>query len=163
MKIVFLDIDGVLNHEIWFKDWKEYKKLCGGEVDHEKRRWFDPRCIALINRLTDETSAKIVLSSTWRQGVHINDLKKLLKGIGITGELIGKTPKFYAPDGVGGSLPRGYEIKVWLEKTKKTIESYVILDDDSDMLLEQTNNFIKIDTYCGITYNTIAKAKQILI
>jgi len=162
MKVIFLDIDGVLNHEIWFKGWKEYKELCGGIVDHEKRRWFDPRCVALVNRLTDETNAKIVLSSTWRQGVPVNDLKELLKGVGITGELIDKTPKIYPPAGIGGSLPRGFEIQTWLKKTKETIESYVILDDDSDMLLEQSSNFIKIDTYCGITYNTVTRAKEIL-
>lgn len=36
---------------------------------------------------------------------------------------------------------------------------YVIFDDDSDMLLWQKDNFIKIDDYCGLTPSAIYKAE----
>lgn len=160
MKVIFLDIDGVLNHELWFKNWIKYKKENINTIEKE-RRWFDPRCIELLNRLVRETNAKIVISSSWRLGSSLEDLTNKLKSVGLVADIIAKTPKLEF-ERVGKTVPRGNEIAYWMEFTKNKIESYVILDDDSDMLLSQANNFIKIDTYCGITHNTVNKAKLIL-
>lgn len=39
---------------------------------------------------------------------------------------------------------------------------YVILDDDSDMLYWQRNNFILIDRFVGLTMGNVFQAKKIL-
>jgi len=67
---------------------------------------------------------------------------------------------------------RGHEIKYWLDNTNDNIESYVILDDDDDMLDSQLNNFVKtsdnidhidcIDIGYGLTKLCAKKAIQIL-
>lgn len=59
MKIIFLDIDGVLNSEVYYRI-----------VDRSKKDWsrFDPKAVELIKKLLNEFSAKIVISSTWRFG-----------------------------------------------------------------------------------------------
>jgi hypothetical protein len=169
MKIIFLDIDGVLNNELWFKKGKE--KGSGTTGDYEKSM-FDPKCIEQLNWLTDETQAKIVVSSSWRTGRSLKQLIKLFNDVGITGEVIGKTPllNFKVHEGVeyNYSVPRGCEIKAWLELNKDKINNkmskirYVILDDDSDMLYWQRRNYFRIDPYCGLTNNVAYRAIMFL-
>ncbi len=67
MKIIFLDIDGVLNHMYWLK------KMKGVEGD---KKFFDPDCVRRLNTITDKTGAKIVLSSSWRIGKTKEQLKE---------------------------------------------------------------------------------------
>lgn len=172
-KFAFVDVDGVLNHEIWFTS-DECKKVSKERIDkddkNDYRRWFDPRCVELLNHLTDKTGAKIVVSSSWRGGRTVEELKKLFSDVGITGDVIDKTPKlnFKGLEGYNYSVPRGCEIKAWLETNKNILgdklskANYVILDDDSDMLLWQREKFLHVDSYCGLTYNVIDKAVQIL-
>lgn len=71
MKIVFLDIDGVLNSKPFFD-----RELPGGSgtglqlgVDWSLR--FDPKCVALLQRILDETGAVVVISSAWRNDTNI--------------------------------------------------------------------------------------------
>ena len=65
---------------------------------------------------------------------------------------------------------RGLEIKVWLDlNVRKTPTgfnnnqyTYCILDDDSDMLLEQKDNFVKTATWCGLTEHCAGEVITIL-
>lgn len=56
MKVIFLDIDGVLNSRTYDRkrNWNE-------QTDIDETR------LPLIKEIVDATDAKIVLSSTWRQ------------------------------------------------------------------------------------------------
>ena len=62
MKIIFLDIDGVLNHDQWYVS-KEYQAIYQNE-DNELD--IDPKCAERINKICEQTDAKIVISSDWR-------------------------------------------------------------------------------------------------
>lgn len=167
MKIIFLDIDGVLNHQLWFAARKNEKVET--DLDYD-RSMIDPQKVELLNDLIDETKAKVVISSSWRKTHTKEQLQSLLESKGFTGEVIGLTPclKFTGLEGYGYSVPRGAEIKAWLEINKSTLLDkmskvpYVILDDDSDMLFSQRENFFWVDSYCGLTSNTIYKAKRFL-
>jgi hypothetical protein len=64
VKILFLDIDGVLNGH----DWNDEAKSCN----------IRPECVAHLNRVIRETGCKIVLSSAWRYIVLGGDMT--LKG-----------------------------------------------------------------------------------
>ena len=57
MKLIFLDIDGVLNNQLWLtSDFRNHlPKLINGE--RNTKRWFDPRCVKLLNILTDKTGS----------------------------------------------------------------------------------------------------------
>ena len=72
-------------------------------------------------------------------------------------------------------IPRGVEIKQWIDtnihsdnmknwKRKKlgVDYNYVILDDDSDMLLEQKDNFVRTTSEIGLTDDDVKKAILIL-
>ena len=175
MKLIFLDIDGVLNHELFYKSGsrEERFKLANEEKDLPYGcSNIDPEKVSLLNTLIKETGAKVVVSSSWRTGRSVEDLQAVLDWNGFQGEVIGKTIRlgFKTPKDVdyNYSVPRGCEIKAWLEMNKSILNAkiskvrYVILDDDTDFLWWQRNNFIHVDSYCGITYNTIHKAKHIL-
>ncbi|WAI83239.1 MULTISPECIES: HAD domain-containing protein [Achromobacter] len=150
MKVLFLDIDGVLNSfrsAVAFGGypWPKDKNM---EGDWEK---FDQVAVKLMARLVAETEAHVVLSSTWRIGMDQERITELASFLG------------YAISSATPQLPgcRGLEIERWLTE-HPGVEKYVIIDDDSDMLPEQMANFIKVDGTIGLTYQNYKDAKQLL-
>ena len=141
---VFLDVDGVLNTEA---DWAR------------KVYSLDSKCVdsfcKLLNSLNEP---KVVLSSTWRNGiardgttaVHIDDLIKALKPSGI--KSLDKTG--IAPDG-----SRTKEIEHYLRR--HTEDSYIILDDDPE-LFEQRENTPHLYLTSSKTELTDMDVKRIL-
>jgi len=181
MKIIFLDIDGVLNHQKWYTFRHEYMDMKVVSDQYPKYE-FDPGSVECLNWITDATGAKIVVSSTWRRGRTIEELQELLKSVGVTGEVIGKTPSLGTPtrydgDGdVGYTIPRGCEIDYWLKQNKfqrinwsievqkdfdkkSQVSNYIILDDDSDMLYNQREHFFKTPQLTGLDTEI---AKQVI-
>jgi hypothetical protein len=160
MKIIFLDIDGVMNCENAYRsgecryvEWTNHR----GDKDHHQA--FCSWSKELLNKLIDETNAKIVISSTWRSS-GIEFMKSVWELEGMHGEIIGLTPNFRGEVN-GYTIPRGCEIDKWLgdngfshinwdkdtqqEYINKTgIENYIIIDDDSDMLYGQRNHFVHV-------------------
>src|SRR5574337_986091 len=90
MKIVFLDFDGVINNGPFFKDKPYIISLKDVKTGFES--FFDPKNIESFNKIIGATNAKIVISSAWRNILDFPSLKQLLENIGITGEIIDKTP-----------------------------------------------------------------------
>ena len=124
MKVIFLDIDGVLN--LYYGGRDEYGAI------------FHPHLVDNLRLLIEKTGAKIVISSTWRfSGLTI--MKEMWEKRELPGEVIGITPNFMVH--YKTTLCRGKEIDAYLEKNKD-IERYVILDDDSDMEPHQMDNFV---------------------
>lgn len=127
-RIVFLDFDGVLvNHKSW-------------HVRSNGHATGDPSCVEALNRITAKTGAEIVVSSTWRLGTPVAELRGILKSWGVEASVIGATPcliRDIRRNGVelAAAEPRGKEIQKWLDEhgQRWEIESFVILDDDSDM------------------------------
>jgi len=170
MKIIFLDIDGVLNHQIWFEKQCESKKQIDTEEQYEASM-IDPKSVELLNKIIADTNAKVVISSSWRKTHTAEEIQALLDSKGFKGEIIGLTPVLYFTGlkDYNYSVPRGNEIKAWLETNKGILGDkiskikYVIFDDDSDMLLWQRANFFWVDPYCGLTPNIIYKARRFLL
>jgi len=131
---------------------------------------IDESRVELLNELIEKTKAKVVISSNWRKTRTVKELQKLLECKGFKGEIIGLTPclQFVGLENYDYSVPRGNEIKAWLETNKGILNnkiskvSYVIFDDDSDMLLWQREHFFWVDPYCGLTPNIIYKAIRFL-
>jgi len=159
MKIIFLDIDGVLNCESAYRNGEcQYQEWIweDGRKDHYQR--FCVRSKELLNRLIDETGAKIVISSTWRHS-GIEFMKKVWVMEEMSGEIIGITPSLRTK---GLHIPRGMEIAYYLNNDlqfnhinwdeviqqeymdKSGVENYIIIDDDSDMLYGQRNHFVHV-------------------
>jgi hypothetical protein len=155
MKVIFLDIDGVLN--LYCESRDEYG-CC-----------FHQHLVENLKRLIDKTGAKIVISSTWRfSGLVI--MKEMWEKRNLPGEVVGITPNFMKH--YGTTLCRGKEIDAYLEEHPE-ITNYVILDDDNDMEPHQLKNFVMtsgnkdhsdcVDVGYGLTKECTDLAIKILI
>lgn len=158
MKVIFLDIDGVLNSEEFFVEraqnyrYDEYRKAgCSPRVSRQLCS-LDNVAIANLNHLITQTGAKIVVSSTWR--ADDPELQEIFAIVGIPA-YIGITP--YTE-----TRHRGLEINYWLDKHPE-VENYVILDDDNDMLNKQFEHFVQTDAYKrGLSLENVEQAIKIL-
>jgi len=73
MKLIFLDFDGVLNSNKYFKSLKRKK------IPHEKiLNSLSPEMVERLNKIIEATNAKIVISSTWRTMHTPEELKNFL-------------------------------------------------------------------------------------
>ena len=151
MKVIFLDIDGVLNTEAYREN---------PDVDY-----FDAPVskihMCLLEYLVRQTDAKVVLSSTWREywencetqsdpfGVYIN---RLFEKYGLA--IFDKTPEL---------RDRDEEIAEWLKLHKGQIENYVIIDDfDFEWSEENEKHLIKTNDETGLDEETVARAIRVL-
>jgi hypothetical protein len=156
MNIIFLDIDGVLNCDIYFA-----KEKSEGIIKHPLSHICKER-VGWLNELCAKTEAKVVLSSTWRYS-GLKYCQDVLKEAGATFEIIDVTPNLR-----GENCLRGNEILAWVKSNQELLgyeydsdfKSYAIIDDDSDMLYWQRNNFFQTDTYSGLTPNICYKIKR---
>lgn len=157
MKLIFLDVDGVLN-------CGETKETINGWlfVDNEK--------IEQLKRIVDATGAKIVLSSTWRQGYYgitqrnpgdtsdwgVEEYEALAERCGQYGlTFFGFTRWPMIAD-------RELEIIDWMNSWDgEKIESYVILDD-IPFFTELIDHFVQTDFADGLTPELADKAIEIL-
>lgn len=126
--IVFLDIDGVLNTG-------RSMRANGG-----RSRPFDREAVVALNTILEETDATIVLSSTWRHQRTDLELEELFVCEGLPPRCIrGATSRLTRsivdgrPSMFWTSLPRGSEIRMWLDDHPGEW-CYVVIDDDLEIL-----------------------------
>lgn len=154
MKLIFLDIDGVCNNNQFFLDFnKSGKKFHPDDM-------IDPVNVLQLNKIIAQTQAKIVVSSSWRVCQSVERLQNLLSRHGVLGEVIDKTPDFCIQ-----SKTRGEEIQSWLDEYNQNpegedIESFVIIDDESD--IHQKENFVQTSMDTGLIELHVQLAIQIL-
>lgn len=185
MKVIFLDFDGVLNHELWYR--KRFEIINKDDISGNYPYYeFDPEAVNNLNKIIKETEAKVVVYSRWRIGKTVEQLQDMLNVVGFEGEIIDTTPNFFAKgldneeNKISYTIPRGCEIDWWLNNKgkfqrinwsmerqeeyieKSLVKNYIILDDDSDMLLSQKEHFIKTSQYRGLTDSDVNTAINIL-
>ena len=160
MKVIFLDIDGVMNgfarpinpsieKRVWTPNlMREY----GIELE------VFPELVERINKIAEDTGAFFVISSSWRIGYLADwaDVIIYLHNMGLKGFILGRTPW-------GEDLrKRGLEIQAWLKQHKdENIESFIILDDDGDME-PFMNRLVQTDHKYGIQDEHVHKAIEML-
>lgn len=161
MKVIFLDVDGVLNSEDDLMIYREKNVITGCIMYAE----VEDRPLKLLKEIVYKTSANIVVSSSWRIGCErsgresifgkglYEKLEKRLRDYGM--EIYDITPS------LGTGTQRGDEIREWLSKHQ--IENFIILDDDSDMReYVEMENFIHTTYKHGLTEELKDKAIEIL-
>ena len=74
MKVIFLDVDGVLNNDGYFERTKNEK---------QNRIELDDENIKCLKEIIDLTGAKVVVTSTWKELRIYNELISYLKNFGI--------------------------------------------------------------------------------
>ena len=120
-RIIFLDIDGVLNDlEYIMKSHENIKQMSFNNepFDRIQFKHIDDSKVKLLKRITDETNSYIVITSSWKTlGVYPLVKENLIrKGLPI----IGETKDYNANRGEG--------IKNYIKDND--IEEYIIIDDD---------------------------------
>jgi hypothetical protein len=134
VKVLFLDIDGVLNSSQHFKRTTELRnKTSKLGLDYQDSEWLtniDPICTNYLKQLMRMIpDLNIVISSTWRKSHPIGLFKKnLSEMLSISPDrILDKTPSLH-----GDGQVRGDEIQDWLNNHPE-VTKFAILDDDSDM------------------------------
>lgn len=148
VKIIFLDIDGVLNgYDFWEHINYTLWKYCPFKFIKKKLRSIsnysdiDKKRVKRLSKICKATGAKIVLSSSWRNhllsdtGERFTDFSDAQQFWNLVDkyniEVIGKTPQ-----GLGPFQTRQDEIISWLTRNqnKYNVASFVILDDEASHL-----------------------------
>jgi len=141
MKIIFLDVDGVLN--------------CQGDFKGKSLHVLNKDMIARLDKIKEATGAKVVLISTWRKfRKHRDYLKK--NGV----KFIDRTIDFCLPPSERYGQ-RGAEIEHWLNK-RPDIKKYVIIDDEWDFLEYQRPLLVKTQWLVGMQDEHVEQAINIL-
>lgn len=153
-KIIFLDIDGVLNSDKYWEEIKPYEdKLT------EMQREIDSECLNNLKKIVNETKAKIVVTSSWKNTTRkFREFKKYMfeNGLSIY-DTIQNSPE--------GGINRGAEIRQWLEEHKDEVDNFIIVDDDIfPDYNELEEKLIKTDFYNakGLEIKHVKKAVSML-
>lgn len=146
MKVIFLDIDGVLNSEKF--------------LEHNKNQAIDRNSVGILKNIIDKTGAVIVMSSGWRlwfddnmlpQDGYSQCLYEILCEFNL--KLFGKTPDFSTEEirtRKTFSHVKAKEIIAWLNE-HEFVDNYVVIDD-LDLKNEEINaHLVKINGQVGIT------------
>lgn len=202
-RFIFLDIDGVLNHNEWYEYLHQTyprEELCKWDMN---KYHMSPFTTQLLNQLE---GCEVVISSSWG---YDEKTVQGLRDAGLKLPIIGGTIHKSLND---RSLCRGNDIARWFIENdidqcppqdaflhirnsfvcnegkpednwyhtkchhniingeeQFVVEegdmsyTYVIFDDDNDMLVQQLEHFIHVDSTVGITQNDIDTAKKILM
>ena len=133
MRVLFTDIDGVLN-------------------PHWRTKWSKP-AISIYNQLCEQFDLKIVITSTWRLNHTKEQLNTIFKQQGINFEIYDFTPHIDQAD-------RGIEIKEWLKNN--AVDNFVIIDDKTSDIEPHINNVVKCRSWIGLSQDEYKEIEIIL-
>jgi fatty-acid desaturase len=160
MKVVFLDIDGVIVTGSYIT---EMEKGPGPWRDKTGKPFFCPQCLKNVEILVQQTGAKVVLSSNWR--FYLGDIaavRAFFVRRKVSFDIYDITPMV---EFMGGAISRpatrGEEINAWLEGHPR-VSNYCILDDDPHILPTQKPYWIRTTWQYGFTKTKLEKALAIL-
>jgi hypothetical protein len=133
MKVIFLDIDGVMAttscYGVAMKNkWNAYK--------------FDEKCVAILNFILQETGAEIIISSDWRNHYTLQEMREIFAHNFIIKGPIGFTPSSELYHGRNLEGGRSEEIKMWLKHNAWKDDIKWVAIDDLDMSEGLGDNFV---------------------
>ncbi len=162
MRVIFLDIDGVLNSTAFVANARQKDPTGGNPADD-----IDPALAAKLDKLVAQTNSQVVLSSDWRKDdgrrPGFDATQAALREHGLGFELYDATPElsererrdFYDYRSPGSYTPRGLEIQRWLDLHPET-GAFVILDDEPDME-HLADRLVQTDPDAGLSDDDCAK------
>lgn len=163
MKVIFLDVDGVLNSIDDLMEYREKNNIKGSILYDD----ISDKRMILLKQLVDKTNAKIVISSSWRMPWLRQGRPKILNPEGLMFKLTKRLSDYnlnyidVTPYLRDIKYNRGDEIRTWLLEHPE-VKSFVILDDDSDMCEFTETNLVKTTYQHGLLQEHVDKAIEIL-
>lgn len=146
MKVIFLDIDGVL--------CTVRSHIARGDLG--LMRALDREGVGLLNQVVDDQT-RFVLSSTWRL---LHDREWMEDHLRMHG-WIGQFHDDWRTKEISSMRGRGGEIAEWLGRHPDT-DRFAIVDDDSDMLPEQMSMFVHTSTDDGFSWKNFMELSEVL-
>ncbi len=150
MKLLFLDMDGVVNKgsDNAKPDRHKYSDRWSNPADRFDLYYVDPILAASVSKLVLDFDLQIVSTSTWRCGKTVEDFRELLSNRFLPGEkLVG-----FTPNGEADGMTRADEIRYYLLNCGFTVERYVILDDEIKANYStKSGRFFQTSFYKGYT------------
>jgi len=158
MKVIFLDIDGVLNTIDTFKRRKDIYNNYGVIIPR-----IDFYRVKFLKEIIDKTDAKIIISSTWRK--YDNDMKEL-KHVFSLFDL-----DIYDVTCIDISGKKGIEINDWLNKNE--VDSFVIIDDETSDMIHLEKYVVKtrenfkatglLEKHVDVAINILNNSKKLVL
>ena len=154
MKVIFLDVDGVINTAKKRNHLERINKNLGWDYCYN-----NIFCKMSLNNLMEIvllTNARIVIISARRCNADLKSALRLqFMEYGLLDYMIGQTPvvDIRLKHGTGKKL----EISAWMEG-RKDIESFVILDDFAPVFDKLLPNVIEVNPHEGIDLDIRIKA-----
>lgn len=148
MKVLFVDIDGVL---VSVGSMIHNNRLyVSGESTADSHKAIDPVAASNLHYILEEVpGVEIVISSSWRKYYTLEALQEVFDEHRIPGSfIVGTTP-------VLEGQSRGHEIELYL-KHHPEITNFVIIDDDSDLDL-YADRLVQVDGKNGLTFSDAEK------
>lgn len=147
MKIIFLDMDGVLC-------------TTRSHIAQDQRglmEALDREAVGLLNRLAEVPGedVRFVLSSTWRLIHDRGWMEEHLRKFGWRGQFHDDWRTIELTD------VRGTEVEDWLHRHFE-VTSFVILDDDADFLPRQMPRLVRTEFEDGLRWCDFLEANRLL-
>lgn len=152
MRVIFLDIDGVLNSE----EWDRYVQSFTYGARFNSCYLLSQEMILRLQNVVFQTNAEIVLTSSWRTNERAMDA--LRRQLSLYHLSIRDTTVSYAY----GS--RADEVKLWI-KSHSNVTSYAIIDDYDDGFTQDevlSTHFVQTAYAYGLTHEKAAEIIEIL-
>ena len=147
-RILFLDIDGVMNAAA-FEAARNDPRFKRDELSDLEMRRFENPCephISILNWIKSQVPGlTIVLSSTWRYDMEPTGWDRFFATLGIDIRVVGKTPRL--------NTERGIEVADWLIENLHGEDDvkFVVLDDDFDPELPWVEErWVKVENRVGL-------------
>jgi hypothetical protein len=155
MKVIFLDIDGVLNSCRYLMEGPALEDRMFDLDKNDPARMINPDAVNLLMEVLHETDAKIVISSSWRYMFDtFEELKACMLRAGID-QVIDATPILRDE--------RWKEVADWLEQHKDKVTNYAIIDDSFGELGPlNKEKFVRTRWATGITQEHVTHLITIL-
>lgn len=144
MRVLFLDIDGVLNSMAYFQRIAGTRD--GLSLPAFTRSQFDPEAVEHLNRIVAKTECCVVISSSWRLAYRRTQMYDLLREVGFKGRVLDMTPNLMTD-------VRAREIQAWLteHREERFVERFAIVDDNHDAGIGYAPYFVQTEFATGLT------------
>lgn len=162
MIIIFLDCDQVLNSDKYLAGNKDDITTDNYPIEEVIKKQLNPQNVKNLNKILSVTGANVVLCSSWRKFVS---LEQLCDGLNKNGMKKQFNERFISKTPISGK--KSDEINKWLKEWDgDKVDKFAVVDNDNGKyndLKSFGNNFFNVNPEKGLTPKKSDKIINFLI